>query len=234
MYRSPRARTARRFAVIATAIAAASVVAVPPAAAHVEVEAKGARALDQNVTLSFNAESESADAGITKLEVILPQGLSPRDITYKDGPRNWKFVRSERGYAVSGPAVPAGKDAAYSVTVRQLPDVESLAFKTLQSYEGGRTDRWIELEKPGEHDHADAGGHGNQAPTLELKPAAADATPLSPSPSESKTSAAPSGSSTTAEGSTGAEQAEEKDDGSSPAIPLISGRAPVPPAAVSP
>ncbi|MYX05015.1 DUF1775 domain-containing protein [Streptomyces sp. SID8378] len=40
-----------------------------------------------------------------------------------------------------------GKDAAYSVAVRQLPDAKTLAFKTLQSYDDGRVNRWVELEK---------------------------------------------------------------------------------------
>lgn len=172
-----RARTVRRCAVVATAAITASLVLASPASAHVEVESEGARALAENITLSFNAETESASAGITKLEVFLPKGITPADVTYEKGPEGWKFATTEEGYTVSGPAVAVGKDAAYSVVVRQLPDAKSLAFKTLQSYDDGRVDRWIELEK------STGGGHGQSAPVLELQEAAPGAEPLAPSPS---------------------------------------------------
>ncbi|GAA0473938.1 DUF1775 domain-containing protein [Streptomyces olivaceiscleroticus] len=63
-----------------------------------------------------------------------------------------------------------GGDAEYSIGVRQLPDAEELAFKTLQTYNDGRVDRWIELSAP-----SDDGHHGNEAPALELKAAAPSA-----------------------------------------------------------
>ncbi|MDX3695652.1 DUF1775 domain-containing protein [Streptomyces europaeiscabiei] len=172
-------RTARRLTV-ATAVAATAVLLTAvPAAAHVEVESDNSQALAENVELEFNAESESATAGITELRVVLPEGITPADVAYGEGPKGWKFAVTDDGYTVKGPAVNPGEDAEYSVVVRQLPDAKELAFKTLQTYSDGKIDRWIELGE------ADAEGHGNEAPVLELKAAAPGAKPVSPSPSES-------------------------------------------------
>ncbi|AQU64959.1 DUF1775 domain-containing protein [Streptomyces niveus] len=192
---------AARLSALSVLILAASVALAAPASAHVEVRASGASALAENVTIDFTAETESDKAGITKLEVILPEGIAPADVTYKSGPKGWKFAATDRGYTVGGPAVAVGEDAAYAVTVRQLPDAESLAFKTLQTYSDARVDRWIEL---GEHAE---GGHGNSAPVLELGPAEPGAKLASPSPTAEPTSAAPS----TPEADEPAESAASKD-----------------------
>ncbi|MFD3657583.1 DUF1775 domain-containing protein [Streptomyces sp. NPDC058620] len=212
-------RTHARSAVVTAAVLAAFAAAAGPASAHVEVEADDARALSQNVTLSFVAESESASAGITKLQVILPKGMAPGDITYKEGPKGWKFTADDDGYTVAGPAVPAGEDADYAVTVRQLPDAKSLPFKTLQTYGDGRIDRWIELEKS-----SDGHGHGASAPVLTLKPAAPGAEPVSPS-AEPTTPAPtiPAPTSSAAAETTPAVAAGDKSDGeggTSPALPI--------------
>ncbi|SEC01310.1 DUF1775 domain-containing protein [Streptomyces sp. TLI_105] len=191
MYRTLRARAP----FVAAATLAASLAMTTSAFAHVEVEAENPRALAENVELSFNAESESPTAGIAKLEVVLPEGIKPSDVAYKSGPAGWRLTPTDRGYAVSGPAVAAGEDAAYKVVIRQLPDAKSLAFKTLQTYSDGRVDRWIELEKS----HGDGGHSGSPAPVLELGPAAPGAEPVAPStapattpiPTAAPTSAAP-------------------------------------------
>ncbi|MGW0842357.1 DUF1775 domain-containing protein [Streptomyces sp. NPDC002787] len=192
MHRPTLAPGMRRLGVLTTVAFAVAVAAAGPAAAHAEVEAEGARALDQNVELTFSAESESTSAGITELEVILPEGIVPADITYKEGPDGWKFAPTERGYTVSGEKLAVGEDVEYVVTVRQLPDAKTLVFKTLQSYSDGKVDRWIELDDAGEDDHGH--GHGHPAPSLDLKAAAPGAKLVSPtpSPSEEPTTAAPS------------------------------------------
>jgi uncharacterized protein YcnI len=201
----------RRLGVLTAAAFALAVAGAGPAAAHTEVEAEGARALDQNVELTFLAESESSAAGITKLEVILPEGLVPADITYKEGPDGWKFTPTGRGYTVSGAKLAVGEDAEYVVTVRQLPDAKSLVFKTLQSYSDGKVDRWIELEES----EGDGHGHGHPAPRLDLKAAAPGAELVSPTPSAEPTTASPSPSpETSAETSTpSAEPAADGTDG---------------------
>ncbi|WP_311137503.1 hypothetical protein [Streptomyces sp. I6] len=117
MPRSTPARTLRRTGALATAAFAAFAAVVAgagPATAHTEVEAPGARALGQNVALAFTAASESDSAGISKLEVILPEGMAPRDITYQEGPEGWKFAATSRGYTVSGPKLAVGRTPSTS------------------------------------------------------------------------------------------------------------------------
>lgn len=213
-------RTAVTAAALAVVLATAT-----PALAHVEVDADDPRALAENVTLDFLAESESGTAGITELQVYLPEGITPDDVTYADGPDGWDLTPGEDNIAVAGPAIPAGEDAEFAITVRQLPDAESLVFKTLQTYDDGRIDRWIELEGS----HA-AGGVGNEAPRLELEPAAPGATPITPSPTED--TAAPTTSTPAPDASPDTEtpvpqepeetEAAQEDD-SSPVLPLTLG-----------
>ncbi|MER7577679.1 DUF1775 domain-containing protein [Streptomyces sp. NPDC126514] len=178
--------TPPRLLAAVTAAGAAVVLTAVPAAAHVEVEADKAQALAENVEVTFFAESESASAGITQLRVILPEGIAPADVTYKEGPEGWKFTANDDGYTVKGPAVKVGEDAEHSVVVRQLPDAEELAFKTLQSYSDGKVDRWIELGESSGDGH----GHGNEVPVLKLKAAAPGAQVVSPSPTESQSPSA--------------------------------------------
>lgn len=203
---------ARRMCLAATGAAAAVVLAATPAAAHVEVEAEGARALDKKVTVSFEAESESDSAGITELRVVLPKGIAPADVTYKDGPKGWKLTISKDGYTVGGPAVAAGKNAEYSITVRQLPDAKELAFKTLQTYSDGHIDRWIELPQEG------AAESENPAPVLKLAPAKPDATPASPATPSKTASPSPTSQDATASPAqpSPAPAAKGKDDGGWP------------------
>lgn len=219
MHRPTLVRSSRRLGVLTAAAFAVAVATAGPAAAHAEVEAEGARALDQNVELTFSAESESASAGITKLEVILPEGLVPADITYKEGPDGWKFAPTDRGFTVSGAKLAVGEDVEYAVTVRQLPDAESLVFKTLQSYSDGKVDRWIELE---EESGGDGHGHGHPAPRLDLKAAAPGAEVVSPTPSEEPTTASPTPEPSAESSAPSAEAAADStdDDGGSLAVPL--------------
>jgi hypothetical protein len=121
-------------------------------------------------------------------------------------PEGWKFTAADDGYAVEGPVVKAGVNAEYSIVVKQLPDAKELAFKTLQTYSDGRTDRWIELDESGE----------NPAPVLQLKAAAPGAKQISPSPTESESEIAsplPTPEETEPSASPAAE-ADEKDDNS--------------------
>ncbi|MFD4605432.1 DUF1775 domain-containing protein [Streptomyces sp. NPDC058464] len=166
----------RRLTLLSAASATAVLVTAGPAAAHVEVESEKAQALAENVEIKFDAESESNTAGITGIRVVLPEGMDPAGVAYGEGPKGWKFTAAADGYTVEGPAVKAGANAEYSIVVKQLPDAKELAFKTLQSYSDGRTDRWIELDESGE----------NPAPVLKLKAAAPGAEPAaSPSTTES-------------------------------------------------
>ncbi|WP_435213573.1 DUF1775 domain-containing protein [Streptomyces sp. bgisy034] len=222
MSRSTLIRSLRRTGVLTSVALALAVATAGPAAAHAEVEAEGARALDQNVELTFAAESESGTAGISKLEVILPEGIVPQDLTFEEGPKGWKFTPTARGYTVSGPKLAVGEDVEYVLTVRQLPDAKEVAFKTLQTYSDGKVDRWIELEEESE---GDGHGHGHPAPRLALKAAAPGAESVSPTPTEEPTTAAPSPDASdapAAQGSSATPAADgtEDDDGMSAAVPV--------------
>ncbi|WP_326757265.1 DUF1775 domain-containing protein [Streptomyces hirsutus] len=229
MHRTTLVGSLRRCGTLTAAAFVVAVATAGPAAAHAEVEAEGARALDQNVALTFSAASESSSAGITKLEVILPKGIEPGDITYKEGPDGWKLAPTSRGYTVSGPKLAVGEDADHVVTVRQLPDAGSLVFKTLQTYSDDHVDRWIEEGDTSEDGH----GHGHPAPRLELKPAAPGAKPVSPSPTEEPTTAVPSSDTVSGEPTTPPAapptqptvDSAEDDDGMSAAVPLGIGAA---------
>ncbi|MFM9444689.1 DUF1775 domain-containing protein [Streptomyces acidiscabies] len=157
-----------------TALAATALVLLtaPSAAAHVEVKADNPQALARNVELTWSAESESATAGIKEVRVVLPKGIAPADVTYASGPKNWTLAPTSDGFTVTGAPMPTGEDVEVSVTVKQLPDAEQLVFKTLQTYSDGKTDRWIELEKPGKEEEEDHSHSGNPAPVLKLKAAA--------------------------------------------------------------
>ncbi|MFE9029039.1 DUF1775 domain-containing protein [Streptomyces iakyrus] len=172
----------RRLTLVTAVTATALLATAGSASAHVEVESDKAQALAENVEISFEAESESDTSGITKLRVVLPKGITPADVTYGEGPKGWKFTSADDGYTVEGPAVKKGVNAEYSIVVKQLPDAKELPFKTLQTYEDGRIDRWIELDENSD----------NPAPFLKLKAAAPGAKPISPSPSESETAPSPS------------------------------------------
>ncbi|MER5873061.1 DUF1775 domain-containing protein [Streptomyces sp. NPDC002044] len=159
--------------------------AAGPAAAHAGVTASDPRALAENVTLTFTSEAESDTAGIAELRVVLPRGIAPDAVTLKDAPAEWKLTVTPDGYAIGGAALATGTDAEYSITVRQLPDEKSLAFKTLETYGDGKVSRWIEVPTGGEK-------VDNPAPVLALRAAAPGAKPVAPSPSPSPTpSAAP-------------------------------------------
>lgn len=157
-------------------------VAAGPAAAHAEVTASEPRALAENVTLSFTSEAESDTAGISELRVVLPKGIAPDAVTLKEAPKEWKLTATPDGYAIGGAALATGTDAEYSITVRQLPDEKSLAFKTLETYGDGKTSRWIEVPTGGEK-------VDNPAPVLKLEAAAPGAKPIAPGPSPSPSTA---------------------------------------------
>ncbi|MFF3617348.1 DUF1775 domain-containing protein [Streptomyces sp. NPDC002580] len=195
--------TARRLALTTAVTATAVLFAAGSAFAHVEVESDKAQALAENVEVSFDAESESGTAGITKIRVVLPEGIASADVTYGEGPKGWKFTVADDGYTVEGPAVKAGVNAEYSIVVKQLPDAKELAFKTLQTYSDGRIDRWIDLGED-----ADA-----PAPVLKLKAAAAGAKPVSPSPSETTASPSPTAEETEPTASPAVQAEKKSDDG---------------------
>jgi hypothetical protein len=166
-----------------------------PAVAHVEVSADKTLAGATDVTLTFTAESESTSAGVVSMQVVLPAGIAPADVTYVSGPKGWKFTRNADGYTVGGPALAVGKEFSYKVKIAKLPtDADTISFKTLEKYSDGEVDRWIEIPTPG-GDEPD-----NPAPTLELTGATSSAPPTTSPPAPAPTTAT---TPTTASGGSG-------------------------------
>jgi len=158
----------------------------------VEVQADKPQAGASDVTLSFVAEAESDTAGISKLDVALPDGILANAVSYLSGPSGWALTPGGTGYTVAGPALPIGTDAAYKVKVATLPaTTTSLPFKTLVTYTNGNVDRWIEIPTPGQAEPP------HPAPVLSLQPAAVTTAPSSapvasaaPAPTQATTQAA--------------------------------------------
>jgi hypothetical protein len=155
-----------------------------PALAHVEVAADKTQAGAQDVTLTFNGEAESADAGIKSERVVLPSGIAPADVRLVKAPKGWKFTAASDGFTVAGTALKVGENAVWAVRLARLPtDAASLSFKTLETYGDGEVVRWIDLPVAGqpEPDHP--------APTIKIK-GALKSEPASPSAAPSSDAAA--------------------------------------------
>jgi uncharacterized protein YcnI len=155
---------APRSAALGAAVAFGTVLALGgPAAAHAGVTASDARALAKNVTLTFTSEAESRKTGLAKLQIVLPQGISPGAVSLKKAPEGWTFAQAQGGYTVAGRPLPAGTDAVHSVVVAQLPDAGSLVFKVVETYGDGEVARWIEAPQGAKR-------LANPAPVLRLGP----------------------------------------------------------------
>jgi uncharacterized protein YcnI len=136
--------SARTVTVVAVAGLAAFGLATP-ALAHTAAEIDNPQAGATNVTLTMTSEAESGKAGIVSVQVVLPEGIAPTDVTLTAGPAGWTLTRTADGYSVGGAALPVHKDAKLSVRIAKLPDTATqLVFKTLVRYSDGQVDRWIE------------------------------------------------------------------------------------------
>jgi len=113
--------------------------------------------------MKVNAEAENDVAGIASVQIFMPAGINPAEITLLAGPDGWAAKSAADNVTVSGPALPKKTDAAFSLKLGPLPTSETvLTFKTLVTYTDGKIDRWI-----------GAPGSANPAPTVSLAPAAA-------------------------------------------------------------
>ncbi|MFE0425340.1 DUF1775 domain-containing protein, partial [Streptomyces sp. NPDC058953] len=181
MSSSPLSRPAATAAALVCGLALALATGYP-AAAHAGVTASEPRALAKNVTLTFTSEAESAKAGLAKLHIVLPQGLSPGAVTLKQAPKGWQFSHARGGYTVGGAPLPTGTDAVHSIVVQQLPDAKELVFRVIETYGDGSEARWIEDPRPGTKPE-------NPAPVVKLKAKAAGAVREQVSPAPAQTTA---------------------------------------------
>ncbi len=214
----------RRSAVVLAAAAAALTAGLAgPAAAHVEAEARPARALATGAVVSILAEAESGTAGIVGLRIQLPAGLLPGDFRLTSGPAGWRVGGAQQVLEVTGPALPVGRDLRLELRVRQLPATRTVVLKTVQRYSDGRQDAWIEVPAAG------AGEPDSPAPVLRLAAAAPGATPVpretsapTPAPSTPTLSSAAPSSTSPAPAAT-ASPAAGGDNGSSNVVWLFTG-----------
>ena len=145
-----------------------------PTFAHVTVKADNPQAGARDVRVTFTSRPESRQAGLASERVILPDGLSPRDLRPVSAPAGWTFSASADGFTTSGPALRPGVDATFAVMIAHLPsNATTLTFTTVETYSDGTTSRWVD----------------NQAPVLTLKPVATSAatSPAIPSPAATAT-----------------------------------------------
>lgn len=116
-----------------------------PAFAHTQANIDNPRAGATNVVLNLDAEAESTTAGIKSLDVTLPAGITPAQVSLASAPQGWTFNRTADGFTVSGTPLATGTDAKTSLHLAALPGTPTLlAFKTLVTYADGKVDRWIE------------------------------------------------------------------------------------------
>jgi hypothetical protein len=164
-------RIALRLAAVAGLATAALLGVATPALAHTQATIDNPQAGAGNVLLTLNAEAESTTAGIKSLEVTLPGGIQPAQVSLTDAPGGWTFARTTQGFTVSGSALAVGTPAKTELRIAQLPaTAQVLAFRTLVTYNDGKVDRWIEVPS------TDTPNPPNPAPTVSLRPAAATAT----------------------------------------------------------
>ncbi|MBI0297542.1 DUF1775 domain-containing protein [Streptomyces sp. PRKS01-29] len=203
----------RRIGALAVAASALVLATAAPALAHTEVSASDSRALAKDVTPTFESEAEEEAAGFTEIRTVLPRGINLGDVGLKQSPEGWKLKPTADGHTVGGPALGPGENAERSVVVRQLPDATSLTFRTVDTYQGGKASRWMEVARDGEP------GPESPAPLLKLKAAASGATP------DASTSASPKPESEApdSEGKASSQTATSDSGSAWPAVGLIIG-----------
>lgn len=183
-------------AVLTVATAGAVALWAGPALAHTEVELEPAQAGASNVTMKVTAEAESSKAGIASVQMVLPAGITPDQVSLAEGPSGWTLQPTTDGFTVSGTTLKVKTDAAFTVKIAKLPtDASTLTFKTLVKYSNGDVDRWI-----------GAPSDSNPAPTVNLAPAPTPSPSPSPSPPAPTTAAAspaPAASTSDSPGNTG-------------------------------
>lgn len=169
---APRLTATAAVAAAVAGLATAALLAVAtPAFAHTQASIDNPAAGAANVVLTLDAEAESTTAGIKSLEVTLPGGIQPAQVSLTEAPGGWTFTRTAQGFTVAGSALAVGTPAKATLRVAQLPaTAQVLAFRTLVTYNDGQVQRWIEVPSTAAPNPPDP------APTVSLKPAAATAT----------------------------------------------------------
>jgi periplasmic copper chaperone A len=181
-------RVLGRAAAVLAGVAAAVVVGMGPAWAHVTVNPSQA-VQGGFAKLTFRVPNEKDNASTTRLEVVIPTDAPIAFVAVKPVP-GWTAttettklaqpIKSDDGevteavskitWTASGAdtAIKSGQFQEFDVSAGPLPKVDQIVFKALQTYSDGEIVRWIEPPTAGgpEPEHP--------APVLKLSKAAAD------------------------------------------------------------
>ncbi|MEV4659286.1 YcnI family protein [Micromonospora sp. NPDC049301] len=184
--RTATAATALAFTAVATAVLGFA----GPASAHVSVNPKEATQ-GGYARVAFRVPNESDTASTTKLEVVLPENAPVGSVSTMPVP-GWTVAVEKRKVdppievhgspiteavakitwtATGDAAVKPGQFQEFPVSMGPLPKVDSMVFKTLQTYSDGNVVRWI--------DEPTSGGEEPEhpAPVLALTAEAPSASP---------------------------------------------------------
>ncbi|MFI6268521.1 YcnI family protein [Micromonospora zamorensis] len=180
-------RTATAAAALAFTAAATAVLGFAgPASAHVTVNPKEATQ-GGYARVAFRVPNESDTASTVKLEVVLPETAPVGSVSTMPVP-GWTVAMEKRKvdppievhgspiteavskitWTATGDAgVKPGQFQEFPVSMGPLPKVDSMVFKTLQTYSDGNISRWIDEQAPGGEEPE------SPAPVLTLTAAAA-------------------------------------------------------------
>ncbi|MFG2010000.1 YcnI family protein [Micromonospora sp. NPDC048868] len=184
-------RTASAAAALALGAVATAVLGfAAPASAHVTVNPQEATQGGYS-RFAFRVPNESDTASTTKLEVVLPENAPIGSVSTMPVP-GWTVAVEKRKVdppvevhgsqlsevvskltwtATGSAAVKPGQFQEFPVSMGPLPQVETMVFKTLQTYSDGNVQRWIEEPLPGGEEPE------NPAPVLTLTAAAPSTAP---------------------------------------------------------
>ncbi|WP_406066966.1 YcnI family protein [Micromonospora sp. NBC_01638] len=162
-------RTATAAAALAfTATATVVLGFAGPASAHVTVNPKEATQ-GGYARVAFRVPNESDTASTTKLEVVLPENAPVGSVSTMPVP-GWTVTTEKRKvdppievhgsplteavskitWTATGDAgIKPGQFQEFPVSMGPLPKVDSMIFKTLQTYSDGNISRWIDEPVPG-------------------------------------------------------------------------------------
>ncbi|MET8354417.1 YcnI family protein [Micromonospora sp. NPDC005206] len=211
--RTATAATALAFTAVATAVLGFA----GPASAHVTVNPKEATQ-GGYARVAFRVPNESDTASTTKVEVVLPENAPLGSVSTMPVP-GWTVAVEKRKvdppievhgtpiteavakltWTATGDAgVKPGQFQEFPVSMGPLPQVDSMVFKTLQTYSDGNVSRWID------------------------EPAAGGEEPENPAPVLTLAAAAPSGSAApaTSANAAGAPADDDDDEGEGTAVGL--------------
>lgn len=187
-------RTATAAAALAFTAAATAVFGFAgPASAHVTVNPKEATQ-GGYARVAFRVPNESDSASTTKVEVVLPENAPVGSVSTMPV-AGWTVAVEKRKvdppievhgspiteavakltWTAAGDAgIKPGEFQEFGVSMGPLPQVDSMVFKTLQTYSDGNISRWIDPPAPGAEEPE------NPAPVLTLAAAAAPSASAGP------------------------------------------------------